>query len=326
MSTLLFLNEKTKIIFPTKTRILSNTVGDLIIEILTNVVDIDLEMSSPVLPLINTVIANISSTTVNISKFSAVRLYDFLRFYFSSKISERTEFNSSIEKLLISIFNLTRIQTFSNHNLLLKGFEELILLEEISNSNVETWREIVKKLLKIINAAEMPLTQTTEAKEKSLEVHNAISPILAEYSQIPFLKQVEITTIKRNPTIIYDWFRVMFWELIPDDTVKYNLRFSSFSLYEQNYLSDSDSDVKENVNNEKDDEDINDVDDADVVDDDETSEIGNEINEVIQKENINNNYFDDENNDDKKEKKDLNQPTEDPFGKYDDFLNFINST
>lgn len=313
-SALLQLNEPINMNIPkTRTKIFSKTIGDLLIEVLTNIMNVDLEMSAPIIPLVVGVLTNICSTTVNISRFSSTRLYDFLKFFFSSKISDNKDFIPIIDKLIIIIFNLTRIQMLGNHNLLIDGLEELINLNMISET--EEWKSSTEKLIKVLLAVETPLNQSTSEEEKKIEVHNELSKILKTFEDFPYPKQSEIKINESMQTIWYDWFRILFYELIPSDASRYNLCFASFSIHDKNetniYAEPSSAPpIKDPSSDEIE------IDDTNIINtlsnqDDNLSDEPLVVAPIEEKE--------------IHEFKNQTEPTDKPFGEYNDFLEFLNS-
>ena len=89
-----------------------------------------------------------------------------------------------------------------------KKFLQLIA----SNSR---WKKLAEKILAIINAGEKAL-QITNEKEKLISLQNSIAPILCEFSEGP-LPHKEFAISKDISGIWFDWFKVLFWTMFPED-------------------------------------------------------------------------------------------------------------
>ncbi|OHT07940.1 hypothetical protein TRFO_05059 [Tritrichomonas foetus] len=92
-----------------------------------------------------------------------------------------------------------------------------------------------------------------------INVHNAVSPVLARYNEMPNVPKIEFRMTPEIEIIWFDWFRVMLWQLFPDDSQFYDLHFVSFSLLENqkikknnNFIFDIKNNTEEEDNNDDD--------------------------------------------------------------------------
>ena len=228
LQSLLALNESFVSNFTTKYRPHRGTYADLIIEIITNPGMSDFVAAAPLIPLSVGIIENLSSTTVRLSFFSANRIFSYLSKFFSTKLAEKTEFVTPISQLLIAIFQFIRFHTIGNQSIILYGLDKKSIIYGLSQSSVEKWNTVAKSISTILEASDLPIRTKNQAeREKTLQ--NALSSVLSEFNDPPVASN-SFTMSKEIEVVWYDWFRVLFWQLFPEEAEFYHLNFVSFQI------------------------------------------------------------------------------------------------
>ena len=228
LQSLIALNDSFASNFTTRYRPHRGTYADLIIEIITNPSVADFRNAAPLSPLAVGIIENLSSTTVHLSFFSANRIFSYLTKFFTTKIAEQSEYTATIGKLLNAVFQFVRFHLLGNQVIILYALERQKIINGLSQSNVEVWRKPAKMLRSILEAADLPIRIKNE-RERSTVLQNALSPILSDFTDPP-VEQNAYSMSKDIEIVWYDWFRVMFWQLFPEDAEFYHLNFVSFQM------------------------------------------------------------------------------------------------
>ena len=228
LQSLLALNESFASNFTTKYRPHRGTYIDLIIEIITNPAITDFETAAPLSQLAVGIIENLSSATVHLSFFSANRIFLYLTKFFTKKIAEKPEYFQTIGKLLTAIYQFVRFHLLGNQVIILYGLEKKKIISGLSQAKIESWSEPAKKIWAILEAADLPVRIKNE-KERSKALQNALASVLSDYNEPP-VKTNAFLMPKEIEVVWYDWFRVMFWQLFPDEAEFYHLNFVSFQI------------------------------------------------------------------------------------------------
>ena len=116
-------------------------------------------------------------------------------------------------------------QTLGNLSLFMYCSGSKKFLQPIASNS--RWKKLAEKILAIINAGEKAL-QIMNEKEKLISLQNSIAPILCEFSGP--LPQKEFAISKDISGIWFDWFKVLFWTMFPEDAEIYDLRIASFAM------------------------------------------------------------------------------------------------
>ena len=205
--------------------------ADLTIEIITNPIMDNFKSYSSLIPLVVSIILNISSTTTHLSFFSANRLFILFKKMFVAKLVEKPEFIPSFEKILLSIFQFLKFNQKQNLNLLYFASENKhylkIAKEKPKSKKSQKYSEAI---MKIIQATENIILSLDENEEEKTEQIQAIISSLLLDDKKPPAKFIEDKFNKKFQYMWHDWFRVLFWLTFPEDTEKASLRFSVFKL------------------------------------------------------------------------------------------------
>ena len=212
--------------FTTNSRPHRGSHVDLLLEIITNPSTQDFVICAPLCPLIACIISNISSTTVDLSFFSANRLFSFLVMLFKTKLTEKPTYVSVISSLLQSLYQFFRFQALRNQSLLLYALERRKLIQELANCKKQSWKDPSSKILTIIDASSIPLQEAAE--QRLIKLQNTLAPILKEFVDLP-VPLSGLAMSKDVETIWFEWFRVLFYDLFSDDLKTIRQRFSSFN-------------------------------------------------------------------------------------------------
>ncbi|KAH0785769.1 hypothetical protein GPJ56_010331 [Histomonas meleagridis] len=120
-------------------------------------------------------------------------------------------------------------------------------LQIVGNNN--KFKNIVEKILSIINAGEKALHIKNE-KEKLLKLQNSIAPILNEFNEDP-IPQKEFEINNKLNEVLFDWFKVLFWKIFPEEAENFGLQIKSFEMPKKYEIEVGNKEVNEDENEDK---------------------------------------------------------------------------